>query len=203
MKKRVYFWTAICWFGKSAGVAWTAADMKVLFKHTKNLCKGTLFEDEDDDGNPCVYRVVETRAEGEDRNVSYVKHFDFPDNIPPATPETWYSSTYEEVKLWHDESRARLAQREDLQPPSGMQDTNKTLEIYNEALYPAMTRFGIDELVEDNASPHNNDKIRQSHRDNNVRIVDYEATEAEKEEIKDLIRSQRRATSGHRTVSHK
>ena len=71
-----------------------------------------------------------------------------------------------------------------------MQDTAKTLEIYNDALYPALTRFAIDELVEDNASPHNNEKIRQSHRDHNVRIVGYEATEEEKEQIKDLIRAQ-------------
>ena len=71
-----------------------------------------------------------------------------------------------------------------------MQDTAKTLQIYRDALYPALTRFAIDELVEDNASPHNNETIRQSHRDHNVRIVGYEATEEEKEQIKDLIRAQ-------------
>ena len=44
--------------------------------------------------------------------------------------------------------------------------------------------------MEDNASPHNNDVIRQSHRDNHVRIVGYTATPAEKEQIKALIRLQ-------------
>ena len=188
MKKRVYFWAAICYFGKSPGVAWTAADMKVIFKHTKNLCLGTLFEDEDDEGNPCVYRVVETRAAGDDNFVSYVPHFEFPDADPPQCE--WAFSRYSEVKEWHDASRAALAQREDLQPPSGMQDTAKTLQIYNDALYPTLTRFEIDELVEDNASPHNNETIRESHRAHNVRIVGYEATDAEKAEIRGLIREQ-------------
>ena len=152
MKKRVYFWGAISWFGRSPGMAWTAADIKVTFRHTKNLCLGTVFLDDDEEGNPCVYRVIETRAAGNDRNVSYVKHFDFPDHTPPSGPD-WFTSTYAEVKEWHDATRAVLAQRDDLQPPSGMQDTSKTLEIYNEALYPTLTRFGINELVEDNASP--------------------------------------------------
>ena len=71
-----------------------------------------------------------------------------------------------------------------------MQDTAKTLSIYTEALYPTLRQFGIDEIVEDNASPHNNDDIRQSHRDNNARIVGYTATAAEKEQIKQLIREQ-------------
>jgi len=189
MKKRVYFWGAISWFGRSPGMAWTAADIKVTFRHTKNLCLGTVFLDDDEEGNPCVYRVIETRAAGNDRNVSYVKHFDFPDHTPPSGPD-WFTSTYAEVKEWHDATRAVLAQRDDLQPPSGMQDTSKTLEIYNEALYPTLTRFGINELVEDNASPHNNETIRASHRGHNVRIVGYEATEAEKDDIRDLIRQQ-------------
>ena len=46
------------------------------------------------------------------------------------------------------------------------------------------------DVVEDNASPHNNDAIRASHRDNNVRLVGYTATPAEKEQIKALIRQQ-------------
>ena len=54
----------ISWWGKTPGVAWTAADNKVLFHHTKNLCVGTVFEDEDDDGTPVVWRIVETRAGG-------------------------------------------------------------------------------------------------------------------------------------------
>ena len=62
MKKRVYFWGGICWHRKTPGVAWCASDLKVTFRHTKNICHGTVFEEEDDAGNPCVYRVVETRA---------------------------------------------------------------------------------------------------------------------------------------------
>ena len=99
-------------------------------------------------------------------------------------------STHDEVKTCHDVSRAVLTQRPDLQPPTTMQDTSKTLQIYEEALYPTLRRFGLDEVVEDNASPHNNDTIRQSHRDNNIRIVGYVATEEEKEQIKALIREQ-------------
>ena len=54
--------------------------------------------------------------------------------------------------------------------------------------------------MEDNASPHNNDQIRQSHRDNHVRIVGCQATPAEKEEIVALIRQQ---TAGHRREQDK
>ena len=147
MKKRVYFWGGICWHTKTPGVAWTAADNKVVFKHTKNLCHDTLFEDEGE-----VFRVVETRAAGNNNRVSYVKHFDFPDSDPPEASGHWFESKYSEVKEWHDASRAVLTQRDDLKPPSGMQDTAKTLEIYNQALYPTMCDVDIDELVEDNAS---------------------------------------------------
>ena len=80
-------------------------------------------------------------------------------------------STFKEVRAWHQASRAVLAQRDDLQPPTCMQDTEKTLEIYNEALYPTMRRLGLRDVVEDNASPHNNNDIRQSHRDNNVHFI--------------------------------
>ena len=66
VQKRVYFWGGISWWGKSPGVAWCASDMKVCFRHTKNLCLGTLFED---DG--IVFRVTETRAQGERRTISY------------------------------------------------------------------------------------------------------------------------------------
>ena len=190
MKKRVYFWGGICWHRKTPDVAWTAADNKVVFRHTKNLCLGTLFLEEDENGDPCVYRVVQTRAAGEDNYVSYVKHFDFPDADPPESPETWHCSTYGEVKGWHDDSRAYLAQREDLQPPSGMQDTAKTLEIYNEALYPTMAALGITQMVEDNASPHNNQRIRDSHIEHGIQIVGYSATVAEKSDILNLIEQQ-------------
>ena len=188
VKKRVYFWAAISWWGKSKGVAWTSADIQVTYRHTKNLCHGTVFLEEDDEGQPCVYRVVETRAAGNDNHVSYVKHFDFPDADPPQSE--WFVSRYDEVKEWHDASRAVLAQREDLQPPTCMQDTAKTLQIYNDELYPAMELLHLTDLVEDNASPHNNDAIRASHRANNINIVGYHATAAEKEDIKVLIRDQ-------------
>ena len=178
------FWAAICWFGKSAGVAWTASDIKVCFRHTKNVCVGTLFED---DG--VVYRVVETRAASENGTVSYVDHFRHPDGTP-ADERQVFESTHDEVKEWHTASRAVLAQREDLQPPNGMQDTEKTLQIYEDDLYPTLRRFGINHIVEDNASPHNNAAIRQSHRTHGVNIVGYRATEEEKEEIKALIREQ-------------
>ena len=80
--------------------------------------------------------------------------------------------TYKEVKKRHAESHAVLAQREDLQPPTCMQDTTKTLEIYEDVLYPALTRLGLDSIiVEDNASPHNNEEIRNSHRRHNVNIM--------------------------------
>ena len=71
-----------------------------------------------------------------------------------------------------------------------MQDTAKTIEIYEDALYPALERLGIDSLVEDNASPHNNNAIRDSHRRHHVNIVGYHATAAEKQQIVALIRQQ-------------
>ena len=188
MKRRVYFWGGICWWCKTPGVAWCASDLKVTFHHTKNVCHGTVFEEEDDDGNPCVYRVVETWAAGDDRNVSYVPHFEYPDADPPQ--DQWLMSTFEEVRDWHRASRATLAQRDDLQPPTCMQDTAKTLEIYREALYPTMRTHRLTQLVEDNASPHNNDTIRESHRTHGLQIVGYHATEAEKEEVRALIRRQ-------------
>ena len=191
IKKRVYFWGGISWRGKTPGVAWTAADNAVIYRHTKNLCVGTLFSDWDDDRNEeVVWRITETRSGGSDRYVWYVDHFRFPDEDPDDSE--WEHSSYKEVKAWHDSSRAILAARPDLQPPTCMQDTKKTLQIYNDALYPTMQALGIDELVEDNASPHNNNDIRQSHRDNNIRIVGYEATQADKDEIVALIEEQTR-----------
>ena len=65
--------------GKTPDVAWTAADVKVCWRHTKNLCVGTLFEDEG-----VVYRVVESRAGGDDRNVHYVDHFQYPNEDIPV-----------------------------------------------------------------------------------------------------------------------
>ena len=170
-------------------MAWTAADNQVHYRHTTNLCVGTVFEDVDDaTGEKIVFRVVETRAGGNDRYVWYVPHFDFPDQDPPRAE--WEHSSYDEVKAWHDSSRAALAQHPRLQPPTSMHDTAKTLQIYRDALYPTLRRWGMRDVVEDNASPHNNDVIRESHRDNNVRLVGYTATPAEKEQIKALIRQQ-------------
>ena len=85
-----------------------------------------------------------------------------------------------------------LAQREDLQPPTCMQNTSKTLEIYEDALYPTLRQQVINSIVEDNASPHNNQAIRDSHRRHGVRIVVYQATQTEKDEIIELIRAQTR-----------
>ena len=59
-----------------------------------------------------------------------------------------------------------------------------------EALYPFLRKHNLDELVEDNASPHNNDVIRDEHKRNKVRLIGYEATDQEKDEIKRLIREQ-------------
>ena len=40
-----------------------------------------------------------------------------------------------------------------------------------DALYPTLVDLELDHLVEDTASPHNNDVIRQSHTDHGVNIV--------------------------------
>ena len=181
----MYFWGAISWWGKSPGVEWHAADLKVCWRHTKNLCVGTLFEDEG-----TVYRITQTRAQAGDGNVSYCNHFDSPDETPPDCEQ--FVSTQEDVQRWHQRSRAVLAQREDLQPPTCMQDTAKTLEIYEEALYPTLLQQGINSIVEDNASPHNNQTIRDSHRRHGANIVGYDATEEEKREIVELVRAQTR-----------
>ena len=53
-----------------------------------------------------------------------------------------------------------------------------------------MARHGLNQLVEDNASPHNNQTIRDSHTAHNVNIVGYEVTADEKDEIRGLIRQQ-------------
>ena len=71
-----------------------------------------------------------------------------------------------------------------------MQDTAKTLQIYGDVLYPSLRRLGINSIVEDNASPHNNTTIRESHSQHGVNIVGYTATEDEKDQIRELIRQQ-------------
>ena len=55
-----------------------------------------------------------------------------------------------------------------------------------------MQDWDIIELVEDNASPDNNDEIRSSHRRHGVNIVGYNATERQKEIIRTLIEEQTR-----------
>ena len=192
VKKRVYFWGGICWHAKTKGVAWCASDIKVLFRHTKNICVGTLFEDTDWDGDGtgvCVVcRVTQTRSGGTNNHVYYVPHFDYPDTTPPST--VWEHSSFKEVQKWHLATRDDLRQRPELQVPTGMQDTAKTIEIYEDALYPLLREYNLNHIVEDNASPHNNDTIRESHRQHGVNIVGYTATPEEKEDIKDLIREQ-------------
>ena len=102
-------------------------------RHTKNICVGTLFVDYwDDDHNEeeVIWRVIESRSGGRDGYVWYVDHVAYPDETPPRAE--WEHSSFDEVKTWHAQTRAVLAQRADLQPPTGMQDTAKTLEIYEE-----------------------------------------------------------------------
>ena len=74
------------------------------------------------------------------------------------------------------------------------------MEIYTTTLCPTIQRLGINEIVEDNASPHNNDDFRESHRVNNIHIVGYSVTDQEKEEIKSLVRKQ---TRGYRREQDK
>ena len=143
-QRRVCFWGGISWWSKTPDIA---EDSKVLFRHTKNICVDTLFEDKG-----VVYRVVQTRGASENDNVSYVDHSRFPNSIPT-------SMSYTTTRWKNDTTKAEL------------QDTIKTLHIYTEALYPTLTRLGIKHIVEDNASSHNNDRIRQSRTVDGVEIV--------------------------------
>ena len=59
-----------------------------------------------------------------------------------------------------------------------------------EALCPYLSHHDLNEVVEDNASCHNNDFIRNEHKRRGVTLVGYEATDDEKEIIKDLIDEQ-------------
>ena len=157
VQKRVYCWGCISVHGKSVLIVWTAkAAKEVLWRHTKNIHVGTVFEE---DG--VVWRVVESKSmQNGVEVVSYCDHFDNLDANPPID-DTHYSR-YSEVKKWHLESRDRLAglcvtfecivtlcivymfdhtmrlicvcvyyvARLDLEIPNGMQDTKKTIEIY-------------------------------------------------------------------------
>ena len=109
-------------------------------------------------------------------------HFAFPDVT--STRAEWEYSSHDDVKSWHANTCAILCQRPNLQPPTPMQHTDKTLNIYRETLYPTLTQFDIREIVEDNNvddNPHNNDEIRTSHRVQGARILGYTVTAAEKE----------------------
>ena len=70
---------------------------------------------------------------------------------------------------------SRLDTTEDLQPPTCIQDTTTTQSIYyvyEEALYPTLTRLGLDKVVEDNSPVLNSHQsIRDCHRTHGVRIV--------------------------------
>ena len=122
--------------------------------------------------------------------VYYLDHFANPDaDLPRNQCEC---SSYEEVKQWHEETRDRLSREPTLKPPTVGQDIDKTLQIYRDYLYPPMRAGGIHHIVEDNASPHNSQRIRDSHREQGIHIVGYEATQAEKDEIVRLITVQTR-----------
>ena len=103
VKKRLYVWAAISMYGKSKLIAWLAQKKSdVIFRHTKNLRKGTLFEDDD-----VVWRVVQGRTKlGGDDVVYYVQHGEYPDKDPPLSE--CERSSFAEVKEWHLESRDRL-----------------------------------------------------------------------------------------------
>ena len=69
-------------------------------------------------------------------------------------------SSYGEVRDWHVESADRLTREPALKPPTVGQDIDKTLQIYEDFLYPTMTVNRLVHVVEDNASPHNSNRIR-------------------------------------------
>ena len=152
---------------------------------------GTVFADEG-----VIWRITESKHRepeefGTEDVIHYCDHFVNPEFDPPRND--CEVSSYDDVKDCHAESHVRLTLKPTLKPTSIGQDCDKTLEIYREFLYPVMRRQRIKHLVEDNASPHNSDKIRTVHRQQRITIVGYEATEAEKREIVRLITEQTRA----------
>ena len=132
--------------GKTRLNTWTTAENgKTIYRHTKRICKGTIFIDED-----TVWRVVETksRARYQGRTtdvVTYCDHFRNCDADPPLNE--CEVSSYAEVREWHKNSRAELMERKDLQPRTGMQNTEKTMQIYERDLYPVMQRLRLVHLV--------------------------------------------------------
>ena len=87
------------------------------------------------------FHVVQTRTAGDDNYVSYLSHFQYPDSTPPDRVGVTVLKT-----LWGFKSDMTQAAPSllSIQPPTTMQDTAKTLEIYAEALYPTLrsTRVG-------------------------------------------------------------
>ena len=189
VQKRVYTWGGISWHGKTALNAWTASEATAcIWRHTKHICVGTVFKDDD-----IVWRVTESRhreQEYEGWVVRYCDHFANED-ADPARDECQVSS-YAEVKEWHEATAAQLRLEPTLKPPTVGQDIDKTLEIYEQDLYPVMRDQRLTRLVEDNASPHNSKRIREKHDEHGIEIVGYTATEAEKVEIVRLITEQTR-----------
>lgn len=191
VQKRVYAWAGIGWHGKTTLHTWTSKEAtKCQWRHTKNIMVGTVFEDDD-----VVWRVTESKSRAEYNGrmvdvVHYCDNFANPDADPPID-ECEFSS-YEDVKQWHSETRDKLARDPALKPPTVGQDIDKTLQIYEDFLYPVMRDARITHVVEDNASPHNSERVREKHREHGVQIVGYHATAAEKEEIVRLITAQTR-----------
>ena len=149
-----------------------------------------MFQDDD-----VVWRVTESRHReerfGTTDVIRYCNHFENLDGDPVR--DECEVSSYDDVKDWHGASHAKLALEPTLKLPTIGQDTEKTLQIYREYLYPVMRRERLKHLVEDNASPHNSQCIRDAHRAERITIVGYEATEADKREITRLITEQTRA----------
>lgn len=191
IQKRVYAWGGISWHGKTELHTWTSAEAtKCIWRHTKRLMVGTVLSD---DG--VVWRVTESRHReadfGTEDVVRYCDHFANVDADPPR--DQCEVSSYREVKEWHEATRDRLAQEPTLRPPTVGQDIDKTLQIYRDFLYPVMRRHRLTHLVEDNASPHNSERVRRMHHARGITIVGYEATDEEKAEITRLITEQTRA----------
>ncbi len=120
--------------------------------------------------------------------VHYCDHHANPDSNPPLSE--CECSTYAEVKCWHEESRGRLERNPKLRTRQIMQDTQKTIRIYEDSLYPFMHDHRLSWLVEDNASPHDNNTIREKHAEHDINLVGYTATGAEKLELVRLIKLQ-------------
>lgn len=88
-----------------------------------------------------VYRVTESKSRIQIAGrsvlvVHYCEHLANPESDPSL--EECDFSMYTDVKAWHTASRDELARRPSLRVRTVMQDTEKTLEIYEDALYPFM-----------------------------------------------------------------